>query len=32
MFGYPLAVEQGEVVSRDGFVFADFRLEGQYVA
>lgn len=26
MFGYPLDVEMGEVVERDGFVFADCRL------
>ncbi|MHB1117243.1 Dph6-related ATP pyrophosphatase [Sideroxydans sp.] len=32
MFDYPLAIEAGEVVGRDGFVFADFRLHGQYVA
>ena len=31
MFAYPLVVERGEVVHRDGFVFADFRPSAQYV-
>jgi uncharacterized protein (TIGR00290 family) len=31
MFDSPLVLEPGEVVSRDGFVFADFRLDGQYI-
>jgi len=31
MFSYPLDVVRGEVVCRDGFVFADFSLKEQYV-
>ncbi|MDD5612408.1 MAG: adenine nucleotide alpha hydrolase [Gallionella sp.] len=31
MFDYPLDVEMGEVVERDGFVFADCRLRGSAV-